>query len=65
MLQEHSHNGHGSHHLTVDVLHQMLLRSRSERSKRMGGKHAASNRYSVPRTLPNGDPPEVTLWGDA
>jgi len=52
-----------SHNLT-DVLHHMMIKSRSGHSKVESGKRSV-NRFSMHNSLPNGDPPEVTLWGEA
>ena len=52
-----------SRHLT-EALHQMLVRSRGDHSKTQQGKRPVS-RFSMQNSLPSGDPPEVTMWGEA
>jgi hypothetical protein len=64
MLHAHSQNGQASSQHLTEVLHQMLLRSRGDKIKRFGINNRSLNSYKTANTRPNGDPPEVTLWGD-
>jgi len=57
-------SNHQSSHNLTDVLHHMIMKSRGSQTKTQNGKRAV-NRFSMQNSLPNGDPPEVTMWGGA
>jgi hypothetical protein len=63
MTRTEAGNHQSSHNLT-DVLHHMVMKSRSRHSKSPAGRRAV-NKFSMQNSLPNGDPPEVTMWGGA
>ena len=53
---------HSHPHSLMEVLHRMTMRSRSNQMKTEKRRPMT---LSMQDTLPNGDPPEVTLWGEA
>ena len=53
---------HSEPHSLMEVLHRMTMKSRSNQSKSQNGKSKAKS-FSMQNALPNGDPPEVMLWG--
>jgi len=53
---------HSESHSLMEVLHRMTIKSRVNQSKLAAGKSRTKS-FSMQNALPNGDPPEVMLWG--
>lgn len=48
-------------HTLMEVLHEMTMQSRNkqEQSRKINNQRS----FSMKNVLPNGDPPEVMMWG--
>ena len=46
----------------MEVLHRMTMQSRANQARSQSGKNKSKS-FSMQNALPNGDPPEVMMWG--
>lgn len=53
---------HLESHSLMEVLHRMTMKSHVTQLKSQAGKSRAKA-LAMQNALPNGDPPEVMLWG--
>ncbi len=54
---------HTESHSLMEVLHRMTMQSRNSQAKSKAGKTKFKT-FSMDNSLPNGDPPEVVMWGN-
>ncbi len=62
MINEQTRHHQSLPHLT-EVLHTMLMKSRTNQTKPPMVKKGQT-RFSMQNSLPSGDPPVTTLWGE-